>query len=152
MTPVTYEIVIAAPAEVVYRLLTTVEGLKRWIAADALVEPWPGGHLRWTHENGATMSGRFIELDPPRRLVFTYGWEGNLMGLSPGASTVEIELDEVGGSTTLRLSHRGIPPESSEDHRRGWIHFLGRLRAAAPGDAAAGGGVSSGRMPRRPPG
>jgi uncharacterized protein YndB with AHSA1/START domain len=127
-----YEIPIAASADVVYRLLTTVDGLKRWIAADAAVEPEPGGELRWTHENGATMIGRFVELDPPRRLVFTYGWEGDLMGLPPEASTVEIHLQERPGGTLLRLSHRGIPPDVVEEHRRGWIHFLGRLRDAAP--------------------
>jgi uncharacterized protein YndB with AHSA1/START domain len=112
----------------VYRHLTTVDGPKRWIAADAEVEPAPGGVLRWTHENGATMIGRFVELDPPRRLVFSYGWEGGLMGLPPESSTVVIELEEREGITTLRLSHRGIPPESVEDHRRGWVFFRGRLR------------------------
>ena len=135
---VEYEIPIAAPAEIVYRLLTTVDGLKRWIAADAAVEPEPGGELRWTHENGATMSGRFVELDPPRRLVFTYGWEGDLMGLPPEASTVEISLEERPGGTILRLSHRGIPPDVVEEHRRGWVYFLGRLRDAAPPDPGAG--------------
>lgn len=134
MRLVGYQITIAAPASVVYRHLTTAEGLKRWIASDAVVEPTPGGELRWTHENGATMVGRFVELVPPRRLVFTSGWEGDLMGLPPGSSTVEIELVEREGTTTLRLSHRGIPPESLEDHRRGWIFFLGRLR-----DTIAGG-------------
>jgi uncharacterized protein YndB with AHSA1/START domain len=125
---VAYEVAIAAPAEVVYRLLTTVDGLKRWIAADAVVEAEPGGTLRWTHENGATMIGRFVELEPPRRLVFSYGWEGDLMGLAPEASTVEIDLEEHAGGTVLRLSHRGIPPGVVEDHRRGWVYFLGRLR------------------------
>jgi uncharacterized protein YndB with AHSA1/START domain len=126
--PLDYEIPIAASPDVVYRLLTTVDGLKRWIAADAVVEPEAGGEIRWTHENGATMIGRFIELDPPRRLVFTYGWEDNLMGLPPEASTVEIDLVEQPGGTILRLSHRGIPPDVVEDHRRGWIYFLERLR------------------------
>lgn len=128
---VEYEISIAAPAEAVYRLLTTVDGLKRWIAVDAAVAPEPGGGLRWTHENGATMIGRFVELDPPRRLVFTYGWEGDLMGLAPEASTVEIQLEERPGGTILRLVHRGVPPDVVEEHLRGWIHFLGRLRDAA---------------------
>ncbi|HJV04718.1 MAG TPA: SRPBCC domain-containing protein [Actinomycetota bacterium] len=53
------------------------------------------------------------------------------MDLPPESSTVEIELIEHQGSTTLRLTHRGIPPESLEDHRRGWVFFLGRLRDAA---------------------
>jgi uncharacterized protein YndB with AHSA1/START domain len=128
---VSYELSIAAPVEVVYRLLTTVDGLKRWIAADAVVDPSPGGELRWTHENGATMIGRFIELDEPRRLLFAYGWEGDLMGLPPEASTVEIELEPRPGGTILRLRHRGIPPDAVEDHRRGWVFFLGRLRDTA---------------------
>jgi uncharacterized protein YndB with AHSA1/START domain len=132
---VSYELTIAAPAEVVFRLLTTVDGLKRWIATEAVVEPEPGGELRWTHENGATMIGRFVELEPPRRLVFTYGWEGDLMGLALEASTVEIVLEERPGGTILRLSHRGIPTDVVEEHRRGWIYFLGLLRdtAARPG-------------------
>ena len=133
---VSYELSIAAPVEVVYRLLTTADGLKRWIAADAVVDPSPGGELRWTHENGATMIGRFIELDEPRRLLFAYGWEGDLMGLPPEASTVEIELEPRPGGTILRLSHRGLPRDAVEDHRRGWIFFLGRLREAAPQETA----------------
>lgn len=131
MNLVTYELAIDAPPAVVYDLLTTADGLRRWIAIDAVVEPVPGGRIRWTHENGATMVGRFVELDPPRRLVFTYGWEGDLMGLPPEGSTVAIELDERNGGTLLRLTHRGIPPSSVEDHRRGWIFFLGHLRDAA---------------------
>jgi uncharacterized protein YndB with AHSA1/START domain len=31
----------------------------------------PGGTLRWTHPNGAAMVGRFVEVVPYRRLVFT---------------------------------------------------------------------------------
>jgi uncharacterized protein YndB with AHSA1/START domain len=136
---VSYEVAIAAPPAVVYRYLTTVDGLKRWIAAEALVEARVGGTLRWTHENGATMVGRFVELDPPHRLVFTYGWENDLMGLPPEASTVEIVLEDHAGSTILRLTHRDVPPDAVEDHRRGWIYFLGRLRDVAAAPDAPGG-------------
>jgi uncharacterized protein YndB with AHSA1/START domain len=125
---VAYEVAIAAPPSVVYRRLTTVEGLKRWIAADAVVEARPGGRIQWTHDNGATMVGRFVERDPPRRVVFTYGWQGELMGLPPESSTVHIELEERGDTTILRLSHEEVPPQSVDDHRTGWVFFLGRLR------------------------
>jgi hypothetical protein len=56
------------------------------------------------------------------------------MGLPPGASTVEINLEERGGETILRLSHRGIPPDVVEEHQRGWIYFLGRLHHAVIGE------------------
>ena len=75
--------------------------------------------------------GRFVELVPHRRLVFTYGWEDGRMGVPPGSTTVEIELSEEDGVTTVRLTHRGLPPAAVEDHERGWAYFLGRLRDAA---------------------
>jgi hypothetical protein len=33
--------------------------------------------------------GRFLELDPARRLVIVYGWQDNLMGIPPESTTVE---------------------------------------------------------------
>lgn len=129
MKLVDHRITIAAPATIVYELLTTADGLVAWMAVDAVAEPVPGGRLRWTHENGATMSGRFVELDPPTRVVFAYGWEGDLMGVPPESTTVEIDLMEDQGVTTLHLIHRGIPPGQVDAHRDGWEYFLGRLDA-----------------------
>jgi uncharacterized protein YndB with AHSA1/START domain len=127
-----YEVTIAAPIEVVWTHLTTAEGLVRWVGPDATADPAPGGALRWTHPNGATVSGRFVELVRPRRVVFTYGWEHNLMGVAPGSTTVEIDLTERDGATTLRLVHHGLPPEAVPDHQRGWTYFLGILRDLFP--------------------
>jgi uncharacterized protein YndB with AHSA1/START domain len=66
-----YQVTIAAPVQVVWALLTTAEGLVRWIGPNATADPAPGGTLRWTHPNGAAMVGRFVEVVPYRRLVFT---------------------------------------------------------------------------------
>jgi uncharacterized protein YndB with AHSA1/START domain len=127
----THEVTIAAPAEAVWELLTTADGLVRWVGPEATAEPVAGGALRWVHPNGATVVGRFVELVPHRRLVFTYGWEDGRMGVPPESTTVEIELSEREGVTTLRLEHRGLPPAVVDDHERGWAYFLGELRAAA---------------------
>jgi uncharacterized protein YndB with AHSA1/START domain len=132
-----YELTIEAPAEVVWRLLTTGDGLVRWVGPEAAADPVPGGDLRWVHPNGATVVGHFVELVPYRRLVFTYGWEDGRMGVPPGSSTVEIELFEQDGVTTLRLTHRGLPPSAVEDHERGWAYFIGRLREAAASGTAS---------------
>jgi uncharacterized protein YndB with AHSA1/START domain len=126
-----YELRIAAPAAVVWELLTTAEGLVRWVGPEATAEPVPGGAVRWVHPDGSTVVGRFLELVPHRRLVFTYGWEDGRMGVPPESTTVEIELSEEDGETTLRLVHRGLPPEAVEPHVHGWRYFLGELRAAA---------------------
>jgi uncharacterized protein YndB with AHSA1/START domain len=127
-----HEVTIAAPVEVVWAHLTTAEGLVRWVGPAATADPAPGGVLRWTHPNGATVVGRFVELVPHRRLVFTYGWEDGLMGVPPESTTVEIDLVEQDGATTLRLVHHGLPPEVVKDHEQGWAYFLNELRAALP--------------------
>ena len=124
-----YELTIAAPAEVVWAHLTTAEGLVRWVGPAATADPAPGGVLRWSHPNGATVVGRFLELVPYRRVVFTYGWEDGRMGVPPGSTTVEIDLVERDGATTLRLVHHGLPPEVVPDHEHGWDYFLGELGA-----------------------
>jgi uncharacterized protein YndB with AHSA1/START domain len=126
-----YELRIAAPAAVVWELLTTADGLVRWVGPEASAEPVPGGALRWVHPDGSTVVGRFVELEPHRRVVFTYGWEDGRMGVPPESTTVEIELSEEDGETILRLVHRGLPPEAVEPHEHGWRYFLGELRVAA---------------------
>jgi uncharacterized protein YndB with AHSA1/START domain len=123
-----YEVTIAAPAEVVWAHLTTAEGLIRWVGPAATADPAPGGVLGWTHPDGARVVGRFVELVLHRRLVFTYGWEDGQMGVPPGSTTVEIDLVEEDGATTVRLAHHGLPPEAVEAHERGWAYFLGVLR------------------------
>jgi uncharacterized protein YndB with AHSA1/START domain len=81
-------------------------------------------------------SGEVVELDPPRRLVYTFGWEVGGAGpdlVPPGSSTVEIELIPSGAGTTLRLVHRELPAPAASAHGEGWDHYLGRLVVAAPG-------------------
>ena len=123
-----HEVTIAAPVAVVWAHLTTAEGLVRWVGPEATADPVPGGALRWTHPDGATVVGRFVELVPHRRLVFTYGWEDGRLGVPAESTTVEIDLAEQDGATRLRLVHHGLPPETVPDHQQGWRYFLGVLR------------------------
>ena len=128
MRLVSYEVIIAAPIEVVWAHLTTAEGLVRWVGPAATADPIPGGRLRWVHPNGATVVGRFLELVPHRRVVFTYGWEDGRLGVPPGSTTVEIDLVEEAGATTHCLVSHGLPPETVPDHQQGWSYFLDILR------------------------
>jgi uncharacterized protein YndB with AHSA1/START domain len=77
--------------------------------------------------------GRYLVVDPPRRLVLTWGWEGN-QHLPPGSSTVEITLEPDGEGTIVRLRHTGLPDdELRQQHREGWVRYLDRLSVAASG-------------------
>ena len=89
--------------------------------------------------------GRFLELEPPRRLVLAYGWELPLdRAIPPESTVVEIRLDELAGATHLRLIHRGLPPGQVDAHHHGWDYFLGRLAARLAGATTAEGGRNGG--------
>ena len=77
-------IVIAAPPGDVYALLTQADLLIEWMAPIAQLNPHPGGEITWTHHNGDTVRGEFVELVPDRRVVFTYGWERVDVGVPAG--------------------------------------------------------------------
>jgi hypothetical protein len=60
-------------------------------------------------------------------VVFTYGWEDGRMGVTAESTTVEIDLAEEDGVTTLRWCVAGSRPRSPTIER-GWAYFLGVLR------------------------
>jgi uncharacterized protein YndB with AHSA1/START domain len=132
-----YAIRIEAPPTLVFAMLTDAALLTEWMAAAAHADVRPGGEFRWTYENGDIVLGSFVEIDPPRRVVFRYGWEQPAERAIPPRSTeVEITLAEVDGATELRLVHRGLPATELESHNHGWQYFLGRLAARAAERAA----------------
>jgi uncharacterized protein (TIGR03086 family) len=120
-----------------FALLTEPERLRRWQAVTARVELRAGGQYRWTINPGHTASGTITEVEPGKRIVFTWGWEDS-EDLPPGASTVTITLEPAEGGTTVRLVHSGLTPEQAAGHLEGWDHYGERLVAAAEhGDAGA---------------
>jgi uncharacterized protein YndB with AHSA1/START domain len=128
-------LVIQAPADEVFQYLIDPALFGDWMASGATLDPTPGGLVRWTHPNGDTVSGRYVEVDPPRRLVFTYGWERAEVKIPPGSTTVEIDLmSQDDGSTLVTLVHRGLQDRAADAHRGGWAHYLNRLRCAAEGE------------------
>jgi uncharacterized protein YndB with AHSA1/START domain len=77
--------------------------------------------------------GEFVEVDPPSRVVFTWGWEGNAH-VPPGSTTVEITLEADGEETIATLRHSGLPDEKAvQEHTQGWEHYLSRLEIAGGG-------------------
>lgn len=135
-TAVERELAIDASPETVWEFLVDPEKATRWMGQNATFEPRPGGLYRVEVIPGNTAVGEFVELDPPRRLVFTWGWTpGSRATLDAGASTIEIDLVPNGDGTTLRFKHHGLPnEEAAQSHGHGWDHYLGRLASAAGGD------------------
>ena len=119
---------IKAPPHVVFPYFTDPALIVTWIGQRAELQPQPGGlfHLDF----GTTVArGAYTTVDPPHRVVFTWGIPGSET-LPPGGSTVEVVLTPNGQDTIVTLTHHGVPPTLINDHRAGWEHQLTRLPTA----------------------
>ena len=129
------ELEIAAGPETVWELLTDPHEATRWMGQAATFDLRPGGIYRVEVIPGHVARGEFVEIDPPHRLVYTWGWEessGSPVG--PGSTTVEFDLVESDGGTLLRFRHRDLPSrEAADSHAHGWDHYFDRLAGAAAG-------------------
>jgi uncharacterized protein YndB with AHSA1/START domain len=122
---------IDAEPERVYEHFTNPEAIVRWMGDYAALEPTPGG--RFTVDiNGVPVRGRYLELEPPRRVVISWGHAGSER-LPPGSSTVEVTFTPAEGGTLVELIHRDLPETEAERHAVGWAHFLERLTIAGAG-------------------
>jgi uncharacterized protein YndB with AHSA1/START domain len=129
--------VIAAPRERVFAAWTSPEEIKMWFGPeagrvlDAQVDLRVGGEYCF-YTSTPTLGevrvrGQYREIIPPSKLVYTWQWEGN-PEFEVGSSLVTVEFVEVGGLTTIHLTHEQLPSAESRDaHAHGWIGALDKL-------------------------
>ncbi len=128
-------VLLPVSADEAFALITEPDRLRRWKTVSARVDLRAGGQYRWTVVPGHVAAGTFVEVEPGRRIVFGWGWEGS-PDLAPDASTVTITLEPAEGGTLVSLVHDGLTQEQVAGHLAGWNHFFARLeRVASTGDA-----------------
>jgi uncharacterized protein YndB with AHSA1/START domain len=128
---------IAATPERIFRALTTDEVTKWWGSPDAY------GTKKWTadlrvggkwHSEGLmadgkpfTINGEYLELDPPRKLTFTWrpSWDGD------NQTRVSYRLEPTATGTRVTLRHEGFADRAQvcEGHTQGWERVLGFLES-----------------------
>jgi uncharacterized protein YndB with AHSA1/START domain len=129
--------VINAPRERVYAAWTEPEQLKQWFGPekvqthDLIAEPRAGGRFRWDLSNPEgekmTCRGEYRELEPDRKIVFTWQWDDDETWENH-TSVVTVELADCEGGTEIRLRHEFLPNEKScEGHTEGWNSVLDKL-------------------------
>ena len=133
-----HEIRIAAAPEIVFAYFTDPAKMVQWMGTEATLDPRPGGVCRINPSGHEAMLGEYVEVDPPRRVVFTWGWESAMFATPPQSSLVEVSLTPDDEGTIVQLVHRRLGPQALAVHRAGWNHYLPRLALAATG---AGAGV-----------
>jgi uncharacterized protein YndB with AHSA1/START domain len=133
-TPVEVELTIDASPETVFDFFTDPDKMVQWMGTSHRLDPRPGGTFRCDINGRDIAAGEYVEVDRPRRVVFTWGWEADDSPTRPGSSTVEVDLAAAGEGTRLRLTHRDLPSaESAQAHAHGWEHYAERLATAAAG-------------------
>ncbi|HKJ35448.1 MAG TPA: SRPBCC domain-containing protein [Solirubrobacterales bacterium] len=131
--PVECSVLVEAEPETVFPYFTDPSRIVNWMGERATLSPEPGGVYRVELDIGFNILGEFVEVDPPRRVVFSWGWDHDDTLVKPGTSTVEVDLEPTGEGTRVMLRHHKLSGPSADQHEIGWIHYLERLRIAAGG-------------------
>jgi uncharacterized protein YndB with AHSA1/START domain len=139
------ELRIEARPEIVFQYFVDPDRIARWAGPVLVADARPGGAFQTILEGKHSGSGRFVEIDPPRRIVYTWGWDEPNHPIPPGSTRVEVDLTPDRGGTLLRLRHFGLPADAVDDHTEGWTYFLGKLATVV-----AGGGPGASQMAARP--
>ena len=130
------DILIEAPAEVVWRTLTEPGQISQWFAdrVDLVIEPGARGYMRFGDQGGPVV----VEVvDRPTRFSFRWNQPSGEEAVAGNSMLVEFTLTPEGDQRTrLRVVESGHELRSwpdaekqryADDHGSGWPTFLDRL-------------------------
>jgi uncharacterized protein YndB with AHSA1/START domain len=130
------EVVVDAPVDVVWAIVTEAEHVGGWFSDSAQIDLRPGGRMVLTWKEHGTGLARIERVEPPNR--FSFRW-GRAAGVEPGggnSTLVEFSLAAEGDHTRLRVVESGFRDldgseeeneKFAEGNREGWDHELGEL-------------------------
>jgi uncharacterized protein YndB with AHSA1/START domain len=131
------EILIAAPPEVVWELVTDPEHVGAWFGDAAEIDLRPGGDAALTWEGHGTFLARLERVEPPRFFSFRWARPKDTPPAEGNSTLVEFSLSAEGDGTRLRVVESGFAalavPEDERaqrfaDNTEGWNIELGHLR------------------------
>lgn len=131
MSDLTIDRTLAFPVERVWRAMTDPAALTAWFWPQRFdpgveVDLRVGGRYRIDGPAvGMAVSGEYVAVEPPHRLVFTWVWDGE-----DAETLVTVELTPTPDGTRLFLRHeRFVDDEAAKSHAQGWDDCLDRLPA-----------------------
>ncbi len=139
MNDIVRTVTISARLETVFRYFTDAARFAACWGEGSRIEPRAGGAVLIKYPGGTTVSGVVKEIDPPRRVVFTYGYETPGHAIGPGSTTVIVSFEERPRGTLVTLRHTGLPDAPiAKEHVQGWRYQLALFSKVAAADQHAG--------------
>jgi uncharacterized protein YndB with AHSA1/START domain len=131
------EILIDAPLDVVWAVVTEPEHVGSWFSQSAEIDLQPGGEmtLTWAHYGAAR--ARVEKVQPPHEFAFRWARTTESAPREGNSTLVEFTLTAEAGGTRLHVVESGfreleLPEEEqakyAEENTEGWEHELGELR------------------------
>ena len=137
-----------ASPERVFRAWTQPVALREWwcppgwVAGEIEIDLRIGGAYRIGMSRtgvtgaGVSVSGHFLEVRPPERLVYTWRWEGAFAEMPETLVTLELRGSD--SETLLTLNHDNFTDLGlRRQHRSGWVSACDRLDRLITPPAAA---------------
>lgn len=125
---------VSGDPELLWEAWTNADQLRRWWWPQRFqtlyeIDLRQGGRYRFVTEEipdvgRLDLRGRFLEVIPPSRLVYTWKWESK----GDHESTVTVEFAQTEARVELHLKHEGLLTAADRDnHVVGWNDCLDRL-------------------------
>ena len=130
------EVLIEAPPETVWAVITQPEHVAGWFSDIADIDLRPGGEITLTWDGHGTVRGRVEAVEPPRFFAFRWLSVGYGEFSESNSTLVEFSLHDEADGTRLRVvesGFRGLDASDDEraryadEHEGGWEVELSQL-------------------------
>jgi uncharacterized protein YndB with AHSA1/START domain len=131
------QVLIEAPIDIVWRVLTQPDQITQWFSSEAEVDGQPGGKGRLRFPSGQTFYLHVERFEPPHRFAYRWLHEKGVAARPENSMRVEFTLHAEAGGTRLRVVESGFDQVDwtdeaktnyADDHSRGWARFLEQMR------------------------
>jgi uncharacterized protein YndB with AHSA1/START domain/DNA-binding transcriptional ArsR family regulator len=126
-----FEIYIKTTPERLWEAITSDELRRRyWFGVGVISEWTPGSYYEAGHPLAPTpiYEGVNLEVEPPRRLVQSYTARWSEDAKREGTSRVTWEIEPIGDSCRLTVTHDQLREDASEEIYGGWPQILSGLK------------------------
>ena len=130
-------IVIRARPATVFTFFTDTPRWASWWGSGSTIDPKPGGRVLIRYPGGNEATGEVVEIAPPERIVFTYGYTSG-KPIGPGESQVTIRLEALEAGTRVHLSHEFADAAVRTEHVQGWRYQLSVFGSVVAAVVSAG--------------